>query len=236
MRKLAVSLVVLLSACGGGGGGADSQPQQAAPPPCVSVVKVQLFGDSTMWGYDGAAADGSRAAIYPELALLQEAEAKLGPGKLQVETRAVTGTIAERVVLGIDGLNAPWPGSVNGHIAVVSYGINDKFAGVTPESYKASMRKLAVAPAKVVFATPLPMWHASFPGGFSNSFAPEMREVAAELSIPLADESAYAMAIPTWNGTDAPDGVHPNAAGYQKLVKDVLAPVVLPLAQAMLCR
>jgi lysophospholipase L1-like esterase len=228
--RIAASVAALLSvvACGGG---------SPAPAACVaSVVRIQLFGDSTMWGYDGDAGNGSRAAIYPELALQQVMDAKFGPSAVIVSTRAVSGTLTTNLLAGTDGVNKPWPGSVDADIAVLNFGINDKYTGMTPEQYAANLRLLAAAPARVVFQSPLPVWSAHYPEYLSTSYAPEMRTVAAELKLPLADAGALALSIPTWNGAYAHDSAHPNSAGYQMIVSQALAPALLPLVAPLRCQ
>lgn len=208
-----------------------------APPACVpkASVKIQLFGDSTLYGYSSSEPSG-RTAVYPELALQQSLDAKYGAGKVAVETRAISGTLTTNLIDGF-GINLPWPQSVNADIVVINFGINDKYTDMPPAQYKANLTQIAQAsPAQVLFSTPLPVWAAKYlPAYLSTSYAPEMREVATALSLPIADEGAYALSISNWQGTYAPDSAHPNSAGYQLLNDNVLAPAVFRLVSPMLC-
>lgn len=244
-RRIVLSaLTAMVAACGGGGsdggGGAAAPadpPAAEAPAPCTPKhVRIQLFGDSTMYGYDGSSSTGARAAVYPELALQKAMDEKFGAGAVAVTTRAVNGTLTRNLLEGSDGVNKPWPGSVDADIVVLNYGINDRYTDMPAETYKANLRKLAVAPAKVVFQTPLPVWNVKYSTYLDLSFAPEMKAVAAELNVPVADASAFALSIPNWNSSAyAQDSAHPNSAGYQAIVSNVLAPTLMPMVEAIRC-
>jgi lysophospholipase L1-like esterase len=210
-------------------------PPTAPLPTCASPkpIKIQLFGDSTMWGY---VPGGARGSVYPELALQLAMDAQFGTGHVSIETRAVNGTTTRHLLEGTDGLNGVWPSSVKADLIVINHGINDRGWGFTAATYKDNLRRLAVAPATIVFQTPLPTWSAKYlPAYLDQSFAPEMREVATELGIPIADANAYANSIKNWNMGYALDSVHPSAEGYQLLTRDVLAPSLVPLVAALRC-
>lgn len=214
-----------LAACGGG-----SQRVCAAGP-----LRVQLFGDSTVWGYDGAAANGTVASTTPASALQQWLDQRLGRGAVVVLSRAVSGTDSSQLLAGTDGLNAPWPQSVDAYLVVVDFGINDKLRQLGEASYAANLQRLVEAPATVVFQTPLPVVDGSQPAGISTSYAETMRAVATASKVVLADASAYALAQPGWFASYAPDGMHPNSAGYTLLAENVLGPALLPLLQHPNC-
>jgi lysophospholipase L1-like esterase len=196
---------------------------------------VQLFGDSTMRGYDGDASTGVRAAVYPALALQAAFDAQFGAGQVTVIDRAVDGMTSQNLIDGTDGLNLPWPGSVTADLVVVNFGINDRFANMPTATYKANLRRLSAAAARVVLQTPLPVWASYYPTRPDTSYAPEMREVATELGLAVADVSAYALGRADWRSSFAPLTVHPNSAGYQTLATEVLAPIVLPIAANLRC-
>lgn len=238
MKRLIIAAVFCAPLAGCGGGSAPNNPTAVAAPVIVPsctphLVKIQLFGDSTLWGYDGVAGNGSRAAVFPELALQATMDAKYGRGAVSIETRAVSGTITTNLIEGSDGVNKPWPQSVNADIIVVTFGINDKYTNMAPETYKANLLKLSVSPAKIIFMAPLPVYYTSNP---SLSYAAEMKAVAASIGAPVADASAMALSTPDWLGYYAPDGVHPNSAGYQLLVDKVLAPAVDKLVAPLRCK
>lgn len=211
---ITIALTALLSACGGGG----STPTTAAPAPAVcKPVRIQLFGDSTQWGLDGATK--ARATVYPELALQQAMDQAYGYGKVIVSTRAVEATTSTDLVNGTDRLNKPWPGSVDADIVVMNHGTNDDLKSTGIELYKANLRILARAPAVVVFETHIPDFHRD------NGYADAMRQVATELRMPLIDTNAYAKSIANWDQY-TPDYVHPNSDGYSLIARNVKMPVL----------
>jgi lysophospholipase L1-like esterase len=225
-RLIAILACACLAACGGG----DSRDQSAkASAACTAKpVRIQLFGDSTMAGYDGAT--GKIGTTTPQGALQALMDTRVGPGAVQIASRAVLGTTALQLVAGTDGLNLPWPQSVDADIVVISFGINDYLAGEPVAQYQATLRTLAIAPAQVVWETPLPI----FPGpvyASSLSYAPEMRA-----AVPIgADASAYVLSAPGWAAAHAADSVHPDAAGYFLLMRDVLEPALRPLVAKFRC-
>lgn len=238
---LGALLSAFLAACGGGSGSVDpdideapvlQQPQSLTCKSTGKVVKIQLFGDSTQWGMDGSN-PGHRAAVYPELVLQQFMDVQFGSGAVQVTTRAVSGTLAVNLLDGTDGLNLPWPQSVDADIAVVNFGINDKFSNRTAAQYQDDLHRLSVAPAKVVFETPLPVWSTA---GISTSFAPEMLAVSQQIDAPSANTSAFVLSIQNWRKVYVDDGLHPDGAGYQLIVSNVLAPSLTPLVSKLRCQ
>lgn len=226
--KLAISVILAasLAACGGGGSPLPDT-EVTATTSCGHVVRIQLFGDSTQWGYlpEGG---GARAAVYPELVLQREMDRRFGAGAVIVETRAVSGSTSGHLLAGTDGVNLPWPRSVSADIVVINPGINDVSWGVPAAEYQKTLRALAVAPAQVVFETPLPTTT-------RDSYDAEMRQVATDLGAPVADAAAYAKRLPGWWKL-ARDGVHPDGDGYELIVKNVLYPVLVPLVEDARCR
>ncbi|HXD07832.1 MAG TPA: SGNH/GDSL hydrolase family protein [Burkholderiaceae bacterium] len=234
-------LVLSLTACGGGGddpttpysNGADAaapawQSQKVSDPTIACsnprVVKIQLFGDSTMWGLDGET--NTRSGNRPDLALQREMDARYGSGRVVVESRAVGGTYTTQLLDGTDGLNKPWPQSVDADITVLNFGINDR-AYVVPDQYAENLRRLNVK----VYETPNPI---SVPADSDNNYAQWMRQVAAEKSAVLADTNAYVRSLPNWTAYFG-DKVHPNTALYGMIVHDVLLPAVVPLVESAAC-
>jgi acyl-CoA thioesterase I len=226
-RILAIlALVVMLSACGGGGDAEDdaSAPTQAG---CRSTVTVQLFGDSTMAGYDGAQVD--TYAVHTPLVNVQAFFDARYPGRVLVTSRAASGTTARHLLTGTDGVNSPWPQPVNADIVVVNFGINDRNQINDIAEYRANLKRLAIAPARVVFQTP------NVVKSFDIAdYAQTMREVAAEVGAPLADVYAYTSALPDWR-TLIPDNAHPSDELYQRIGRDVTGPALEPVVAELLC-
>jgi lysophospholipase L1-like esterase len=197
----------------------------------VKPVKIQLFGDSTMWGQ--AANGGGRASIYPELALQKLMDSRFGVGAVKVSTRAVSGTNSGQLLAGTDNLNSPWPQSVNADIAVINHGINDLRHNVSIATYRSNLRQLATAPARVVFQTPFPIYTIGTP---SQAYAEAMRAVASERRVTLIDAMAYLLPLPGWKTQYAIDGIHTTAAGYDLVAANVQFPVLSKLVAPLLCK
>jgi lysophospholipase L1-like esterase len=235
----AVMLLPAFVACGGGGGGgggdAAAQPPNASQAACPSMVKVQLFGDSTFWGYDSST--GGRASSTPDAVLQTAMDARFGAGRVTVETRAVSGSNSAQLLAGTDGLNLPWPRSATADIVVVNHGINDSRDHVALDSYRQQLLALANAAkftgAALVFATPNPLFGWSFTSG---EYAAAMRTVATQTGAGVADTYSYVEALPDWQRL-LPDGAHPSAELYALIGRDVLAAALAPaVAQLLSCR
>lgn len=215
-----------------------SVPNTPSPPAptCtpVALVKIQLFGDSTMWGYL-AGGGGIRSNIYPEMVLQRLMDNEFGAGKVKITTHAVSGTMASQLVAGTDGYNAAWPKAVDAHIVVLNYGINELRHNVPTDTYRANLGILASAPApaKVVFQTPFPVYGNGTP---SQAYASAMRAVAKERKVTLIDAMAYALSLPSWPTQYATDGFHATAAGYEIMATNVQYPVLSKLVKPLLCK
>ena len=162
---------------------------------------LQLFGDSTQH----EAADSYRTKY----------------GAARVIDSSVAGTKSS------DGVALL--ASVRGDVLLVNFGANDAVINdpthLTPiETYKANLRLLAAAPARVIFETPNP--ETSDLRDLAP-YAQAMREVAAETGTRLIDVYACVLASPGWQGL-LRDGVHPSIpVGYDWIVTNCVAPALV---------
>ena len=217
----AVLLLAALTACGGGGGGSASPVSAPAVPQiaaCIAVqsVRIQLFGDST--------GDGALSELQANM------DVKFGAGAVQITSRARPGTTGWQLLSGTDGLNQPWPYSVNADIVVMNHGINDQQHSETKDAYAYILGKLSVAPAIVMFETMLPV------KGVADDFAETMRQVAKQKGIDLIDASAYARSVTDWYDKYIIDNVHPNPGGYAAIVDTVMFQAVMPVVAKLKCQ
>jgi hypothetical protein len=120
LPHLATLALAALAGCGGGGGDAPAAPPTpptSAPPTstCKATVRVQMYGDSTQVAALplGLPAGRARHAL------------RRGQGRLLI-LQAVSGTNSQQLIAGTDGLNTPWPGTVDADIAFVNHAINDE--------------------------------------------------------------------------------------------------------------
>lgn len=168
-------------------------------PPAPSI---QFFGDSTQ---------------VMATALLLD---RLGS---RIEMRAVGGTRSGMLLLGIDGMNTPWPGPVHAPRVVINHGMNDArpWARIPIAKYKANLRRLVrEAPAEVILETPNP---STYPGRDTAPYAQAMREVAAELGVQLIDVFSCFQQLPDWQN-ELTDQVHPSEVGMLWIVDHCVVP------------
>jgi lysophospholipase L1-like esterase len=219
-RVLTPALALLFASVANTGALAACEPQYP--------VRIQLFGDSIMEGVQSF----TRGEIptQPPAALLRAHFDRLyGNGVVVVSTRAVAGSTASDLADGSDDLNAPWPRSVDANIVVVNHGVNDSARRVDLGIYRAAIRKLSVAPARVIFQTPtMTLSHDVAP------YAQVMRDVAAEAGVAVADAFAYTAGRRDLSAL-IPDATHPSRRLYSLIVANVLAPVVSRAVAELRC-
>lgn len=204
---------------------------RARNDPAARRVKIQLFGDSVLRGYL-TGAGGVRAAAYPELLMRNFFERVYGSGEVRVETRAVDGTYTKHLLDGTDGLNLPWPQSVNADLVIINHGVNDASYiaanSWTQAQYSSTLQSLiATCPVPVVLLTPTPVSNAN------PNLAPAMRTVATNTGTQLIDVRAYIDTVPNWVATYSPDGIHLNNAGYQLIYANSILPALAPIVASM---
>ncbi|MDQ6639557.1 MAG: GDSL-type esterase/lipase family protein [Pseudomonadota bacterium] len=146
---------------------------------------------------------------------------------LGAEIRASNGARVGALILGRTSLEGPWPSEVTAPVAVLAYGVNDSSAWHrTPiDEYKDRYRRLvAVAPARMILATPLPTTTSERP---TEAYAIAVREVAAELGLQVIDTHACFRRMPKWQ-QHLPDGVHPDSEAVMYLVDVCIVPALKP--------
>lgn len=215
-----LALAITVSNCGGG---------SAAPCTPVAQVHIQLFGDSTMFGQQPFTLGLSPANPLATLQLAMNT--RFGAGKVVVVQRAVNGSDSLKLINGTDGLNTPWPGPVAADIVLVNHGINDASHGIPLATYRTHFEQFALAPARVIFQTPVPSHGRAFDVA---PYAEAQRTVARTLGLPVADVYAWFVAQPDWQRL-VPDGVHPSDEGYAAMVAGAMVPAVTPAVAGLLC-
>jgi lysophospholipase L1-like esterase len=184
-------------------------------------VRIQLFGDSTQFGYDGKT---DKQTAHPPATVLQSLmDARFGRGAVIVTERAVPGSASAQLLAGTDGRNRPWPQEVDADIVVVNHALNDADTKVPLPKYAAQLRRLH----PTVYETPNPVTI----GWPSPKYARVMRQVAAEQHAPVADVETWMRAQPHWQ-RHLTDGLHPDDATYGEIVRQVLMPTLEPLVLA----
>lgn len=221
--SLIVSATLLLAACGGGGGSGELTNNPAQPgnpnPPTGNPPSggnepyvIDYHGDSTVWGWDGAAA-GNRVATPAPTAFLN---ALPSPPQNVVNNLGVSGTTACSLLDGTGGY-APWADLMrnsNATHVIVNHAINDeKYYGLT--QYRNCLTQLAtIARAEgkqIVFETPNPVANAAV-----SDFVSAMRSVAQAQGVPVIDQHQYLLDQLGSRDLEemVPDGEHPNQQTY----------------------
>ncbi len=188
-------------------------------------VRIQLFGDSTQFGYDGKT---DKQTAHPPAVVLQSLmDARFGTGAVIVTERAVPGSASAQLLAGTDGRNRPWPQEVDADIVVVNHALNDAYTKVPLPKYAEQLRRLN----PTVYETPNPVTI----GWPSSKYARVMRQVAAEQHAPVADVETWMRAQPHWR-QHLTDGLHPDDATYGEIARQVLMPTLEPLVLAAQAR
>nr|WP_128646521.1 SGNH/GDSL hydrolase family protein [Cupriavidus sp. SHE] len=228
LAAVVISATPWLFGCGGGGG----EPQAGTPSPVTpaKTVRIEAYGDSTMWGQDGAQPPVVQASITQP----SSAQAALQSGygtTVTVVNEGVPGTTAANIINGTDGKHLPWAQQMansQAQIVAVNFCINDSNPAFkeSTDTYRALLVQIvniARAAGKVILLVEPnrvePYWLPDTP-----HYVSVMRDVAAEMSVPLVPNFAYPAVIP--------DGVHPDAATYAAMgerMAAVLSPVVASL-------
>ena len=191
----------------------------------MQPVRIQLFGDSTQFGYDGKT---DKQTAHPPAVVLQSLmDARFGIGAVIVTERAVPGSDSAQLLAGADGRNRPWPQEVDADIVVVNHALNDAHTKVPLAKYAEQLRRLH----PTVYETPNPVTI----GWPSPKYACVMRRVAAEQHAPVADVEAWMRAQPHWQ-RHLSDGLHPDDATYGEIARHVLMPTLEPLVLAVQAR
>ena len=104
------------------------------------------------------------------------------------------------------------------------------------DSFKVDIRKIASVPGAILMTpTPIDLSKPHLPETVDDAlYAQAVRDVAAEVKIPLVDVNAYVLALPNWQ-TLLVDGVHPSSALYASIYAQVV-PVVQAKVDALACR
>jgi acyl-CoA thioesterase-1 len=230
LPHLATLALAALAGCGGGGGDAPAAPPTpptSAPPTstCKATVRVQMYGDSTQvaayrWGY-----------------LQAELDTRYGTGKVVLILQAVSGTNSQQLIAGTDGLNTPWPGTVDADIAFVNHAINDE--GYHHDDLPTFAHDMAVfaqttkGGVRMVLETPNPI--ASWRNTPDAPWADITRRAAEHAGVPVADVQAYVLGLPGWEEMLS-DGIHPTEDLQSRIARDVTAPTLEPLIDGMICK
>lgn len=173
-------------------------------------------GDSLVWGWTSGQ-EWVKVATPPVTTFAGD----LPGGAYDVTEKGQPGARAWQVIDGFAGEN-PWEtrmaGAAGIDFVILGYGMNEADKGDSLASYKDALRSLANtarAYAKfVIFETPNPSTYISTVAQFAQA----MREVGAEMNIPVIDQFSMIEEYRMDNGLTlesmVPDGMHPTQSTY----------------------
>lgn len=184
------------------------------------IFYVELFGDSVMCGKDPD-------LPTPRCGVCSKADPIIGrvpqpPGKLinfflpqykiVVTTRSSGNSTSGQLLHGSDGVNGPWPDSIDADIVIINHGLNDAKNGIPVSEYKQNLIALreGLRPNQImIWQTPTINYYWD-----TTLYAEAMKEVAFAYDDIVADTHKIK---PNWL-EEIPDGVHPRQLGYVELV------------------
>ena len=184
----------------------------------ATPVRVQLFGDSTQWGYDGKT---RQPVAQPPVALLQARDGRALRRRRRARHRTGrAGHDLRRTARRHGRTQSP-----------VAAGGRRRHRRRQPRAQRCAfaraarrLRRNLEALHPTVFETPNPVT-VDWP---SPAYVAAMRDVAAGQHAPVADVDAWMRRQPHWQAL-LDDGVHPTQAGYREIVQKVLMPTLEPL-------
>jgi lysophospholipase L1-like esterase len=205
-RTLAVLSAIILSACGGGGGGGTPEACLGPSPSNVVSPEIIAYGDSTM--------HAQRDRIQFALASLNIYRS--------FANRAVPGTNIAQLIAGSCEYRTPLAKDLADEpaatIVLENYGINEALRSVSGSAYAAHLREFVrvvqAAGKTPVIITPVPIITSQ--GTYLATLAEVGRQVAADTGAVLIDVHGHFAGTVTADDFIA-DGIHPNAAFYDRI-------------------
>lgn len=188
-----------------------------------SSIVVDMYGDSTMFGWDGAT---DAQAVNPIPKQLGDAF----PG-MTVRNEGVNSTDTTQLLNGTDGKHPAWTTQMtnsNATHVICNHGINDWIdEGVYVQNLRTLHNEAKAKGKQFIFYTPNPVKLSLQGGGDDGNIwidnrAQNMRDLATELGAPLIDVHKF---WKDWLAADAtrtvemivPDGLHPTQARYDQV-------------------
>jgi acyl-CoA thioesterase-1 len=176
-------------------------------------LKILALGDSLMAGYGLPPGQG----FAPQL----ERALKEHGVQAQVIDAGVSGDTTAGGLARLDWALADAP-----DLVILELGANDMLRGVDPAETRANLdailAKLRQAGPKVLLAgmRAAPNLGPSYAGAFEKAYV----DLAAKYAVPLYP--FFLEGVATEAGLNLPDGLHPNAAGVQEIVRRILPHVL----------
>lgn len=156
--------------------------------------------------------------------------------RVAITTRSVGDSTSSDLLLGTDGANAKWPDQIDAEIVIINHGMRDAAAGIPVSDYRINLEKLRQGldpDVAVIWVLPAPVntkvrtriglpdprlkWTAA------NNIM-EYRRAMLSVANQRSDYVADPAQVPGWTDYLYIDGIHPDQAGYRKLVEQVIGP------------
>ena len=226
LMRLAGFGLASLSLAGAAAAGETSLPNIAHRLAKRQLITIVAFGSSSTEGVGAS----SPAATYPAKLQLDLDQLLRRPGAVAVLNRGIGGQDADDMMRRIDqDALAPKP-----DLVIWQTGSNDPMRGVPIDRFKnetrAALLKLKSAGIDAMLLEP--QWCKVLdrtPG--SNAYLNAVREVGAELDVPVIKRSTMMKAwiadrLVTYDQLFARDGLHMTDGGYAMLAQDIAAEIM----------
>lgn len=219
---------------------ADSLGVVATALKAGTAVTIACFGDSTMWGDTGA---GVQVSTPPPSSLQDILRRFYRNTAATVTNNAISGTTSSEMLAGTDGSGSTFEAKMAASSATVvmcNHGINDAVGlnPVTASQYRLNLTKFVricrFYGKTPVIVTPIPNWPVNTrPIARCEAlkhFATIAREVAKQMGVALVDQYIWIeRMLATGKQTSLtlmPDGVHPSAAVYAQMGRNLAIPIL----------
>lgn len=188
-----------------------------------NTIKIDLFGDDIMFGYNPDSAidnlsstPGAPVTLKVPTPPEELIKVFLPQYQLEIINRATLGSTSSSLLQGTDGSNQSWPDNITSNIIVINHGLNDAKGNVDVEVYKNNLVQLRQG----LSSQQITVWQTPAETLTVNTapYANAMIEVAAQFGDLVADTRK----IKDWTN-ELVDKERPRQIGYSRLVDLVLS-------------
>lgn len=207
-----------------------------------AAFRAVVYGDSTSEGWVSAPSGAFKTPHSVPALLQKKIRQEIDPDAI-VENKAVGGTQAADIWLGVDGKNATWLEEMQASTAdmvIINYSLNDVYfhalptpgkAAIGPAEFARLLERMVITAKKsgklVVILGPNPVCKGPRVAGLPY-YVERLRQVAHGEGIPFIDHYYAILGQPNWQ-SELADCVHPSEKMYADKAQrefQVLSPII----------